>query len=181
MKCYKKLLSAYAGWNHNIRNNITNGWCSLYSQRKNCVWTFILQVLGNKSQTIFQTLRCRKKRNTGKKNWIRMKKPLWSLQTFLYSPLSLQPTEANPYITFKWKNSDLKQSNQEMINKIIPTNETLIAKNKIDVTDDVATWLQVIAHFMRAVGCREGGDHTWHPRSCASEEWKYKKLHFLTC
>ena len=35
---------------------------------------------------------------------------------------------------------ELEQSNQELIIESIPTNETLIAKDKIDGINDVATW-----------------------------------------
>ena len=47
------------------------------------------------------------------------------------------------------KTDELEQSNQEVIIKSIPTNETLIAKNKIDDINDVATWPEVIPHYMR--------------------------------
>ena len=36
-----------------------------------------------------------------------------------------------------------------MIIESIPTDETLIAKDKIDDINDVATWLEVITHNMR--------------------------------
>ena len=36
-----------------------------------------------------------------------------------------------------------------MIIKSIPTNETLIVKDKIDDINDVATWPEVITHYMR--------------------------------
>ena len=38
------------------------------------------------------------------------------------------------------KTVELEQSNQEVIIESIPTNETLIAKDKIDDINDVATW-----------------------------------------
>ena len=44
------------------------------------------------------------------------------------------------------KTAELEQSNQEVIIKSIPTNETLIAKDKIDDINDVATWPEVITH-----------------------------------
>ena len=47
------------------------------------------------------------------------------------------------------KTVELEQSNQEMIIESIPTDKTLIAKDKIDDINDVATWLKVITHNMR--------------------------------
>ena len=44
------------------------------------------------------------------------------------------------------KTAELEQSNQEVIIKSIPTNETLIAKDKIDDINNVATWPEVITH-----------------------------------
>ena len=43
---------------------------------------------------------------------------------------------------------ELEQSNQEVIIKSIPTDKTLIAKDKIDDINDVATWPEVITHYM---------------------------------
>ena len=47
------------------------------------------------------------------------------------------------------KKVELEQSNQEVIIKSISTNKTLIAKDKIDNINDVATWPEVITHYMR--------------------------------
>ena len=47
------------------------------------------------------------------------------------------------------KTVELEQSNQEVIIKSIPTNETLIAKDKIDDIKGVATWPEVITYYMR--------------------------------
>ena len=47
------------------------------------------------------------------------------------------------------KTVELEQSNQEVIIESIPTNKTLIAKDKIDDINDVATWPEVITHYMR--------------------------------
>ena len=47
------------------------------------------------------------------------------------------------------KTVKLEQSNQEVIIESIPTNETLIAKDKLDDINDVATWPEVITHYMR--------------------------------
>ena len=47
------------------------------------------------------------------------------------------------------KTVELEQSNQEVIIKSIPTNKTLIAKDKIDDINDVATWPEVIPHYIR--------------------------------
>ena len=46
--------------------------------------------------------------------------------------------------------AELEQSIQEVIIKSIPTNEALIviAKDKIDGINDVATWPEVITHYM---------------------------------
>ena len=44
------------------------------------------------------------------------------------------------------KTDELEQSNQEVIIENIPTNKTLIAKDKIDDINDVATWPEVITH-----------------------------------
>ena len=44
---------------------------------------------------------------------------------------------------------ELEQNNQELIIERIPTNKTLIAKDKIDDINDVATWPKVITHYMR--------------------------------
>ena len=49
-----------------------------------------------------------------------------------------------------------EQSNQEMIIESIPTNKTLIAKDKIDNINDVATWLEVITHYMRVEMVKPG-------------------------
>ena len=42
----------------------------------------------------------------------------------------------------------LEQSNQEVITQSILTNETHIAKDKIDGINDVASWSEVITHYM---------------------------------
>ena len=47
------------------------------------------------------------------------------------------------------KTVELEQSNQEVIIESIPTDETLIAIDKIDDINDVATWPEVITHNMR--------------------------------
>ena len=44
------------------------------------------------------------------------------------------------------KTVELERSNQEVIIESIPTNETLIAKDKIDDINGVATWPEVITH-----------------------------------
>ena len=82
---------------------------------------------------------------------------------FLYSPYSLQLTKginlaasANLYLTRKRKTVELEQSNQEVIIESIPTNETLIAKDKIDDINDVATWPEVITHYMRVEMVKAG-------------------------
>ena len=54
------------------------------------------------------------------------------------------------------KTVKLEQSNQEVIIESIPTNETLIAKNKIDDINDVATWPEVITHYMRVEMVKAG-------------------------
>ena len=46
------------------------------------------------------------------------------------------------------KTVELEQSN--------PTNETLIAKDKIDDINDVATWPEVITHYMRVEMVKAG-------------------------
>ena len=53
---------------------------------------------------------------------------------------------------------ELEQSNQEVIIESIPTNETLtrIAKDKIDDINDVATWPEVITHYMRVEMVKAG-------------------------
>ena len=43
-----------------------------------------------------------------------------------------------------------------MIIESIPTNETLIAKDKIDDINDVATWPEVITHYMRVEMVKTG-------------------------
>ena len=53
-----------------------------------------------------------------------------------------------PYTETK-KTVELEQSNQEVIIKSISTNETLIAKDKIDDINDVATLPEVIPYYMR--------------------------------
>ena len=52
--------------------------------------------------------------------------------------------------------AELEQSNQEVITEIIPTNEALIAKDKIDDINDVATWPEVITHYMRVEMAKAG-------------------------
>ena len=56
-------------------------------------------------------------------------------------------SKSSPHTDTK-KTVKLEQSNQEMIIESIPTNETLIAKDKIDDINDVATWPEVINHYM---------------------------------
>ena len=63
---------------------------------------------------------------------------------------------ANLYLTRKRKTVELEQSNQEVIIESIPTNETLIATDKIDDINDVATWPEVITHYMRAEMVKAG-------------------------
>ena len=47
------------------------------------------------------------------------------------------------------KTVELEQSNQEVIIESISTNKTLIAKDKIDDINDVATWPEVINYYMK--------------------------------
>ena len=47
------------------------------------------------------------------------------------------------------KTVELEQNNQEVIIESIPTNEPLIAKDKIDDINDLAIWPEVITHYMR--------------------------------
>ena len=56
------------------------------------------------------------------------------------------------------KTVELEQSNQEVIIESIPTNETLIAKDKIDDINDVASWPEVIGltHYMRVETIKAG-------------------------
>ena len=51
---------------------------------------------------------------------------------------------------------ELEQSNQEMIIESIPTNKTLIAKDKIDDINNMATWPEVITHYMRVEMVKPG-------------------------
>ena len=63
----------------------------------------------------------------------------------------------NLYLTRKRKKTvKLEQSNQEVIIESIPTNETLIAEDKIDVINDVTTWPEVITHYMRVEMVKAG-------------------------
>ena len=54
------------------------------------------------------------------------------------------------------KTVELEQSNQEVIIESILTNETLMAKDKIDDINDVATWPEVITNYMRAEMVKAG-------------------------
>ena len=54
------------------------------------------------------------------------------------------------------KTVKLEQSNQEMIIESIPTNKTLIAKDKIDDINDVATWPEVITHYIKVEMVKAG-------------------------
>ena len=54
------------------------------------------------------------------------------------------------------KTVELEQSNQEVIIKSIPTNETLITKDKIYDINDVATRPEVITHYMRVEMVKTG-------------------------
>ena len=54
------------------------------------------------------------------------------------------------------KTIELEQSNQEVMIESIPTNETLIAKDKIDDINDVATRPEVITHYMRVEMVKAG-------------------------
>ena len=46
-----------------------------------------------------------------------------------------------------------------MIIESIPTNETLLAKDKIDDINDLATWPEVITHYMRVVMVKQDLKH----------------------
>ena len=63
---------------------------------------------------------------------------------------------ADLYLTRKRKTVELEQSNQEVVIESIPTNETLIATDKIDDINDVATWPEVITHYMRVEMVKAG-------------------------
>ena len=54
------------------------------------------------------------------------------------------------------KTVELEQSNQEVIIENIPTDQTLIAKNKIDDINNVATRPEVITHYMRVEMVKAG-------------------------
>ena len=62
---------------------------------------------------------------------------------------------ANLYLTRK-KTVELEQSNQEVIIESIPTNEILLAKDKIDDINNVATWPEMITHHMRVEMVKAG-------------------------
>ena len=94
------------------------------------------------------------------------------------------------------KTVELEQSNQEVIIKSIPTNETLIAKDKIGYKNDVATWPEVTTHCMRVEMVKAGrerylnkkgpfkpairvineGDKEKESLSFLSKKWFYKTL-----
>ena len=94
------------------------------------------------------------------------------------------------------KTFELEQSNQEVIIKSISTNETLITKDKIDDINDVATWPEVITHYMRVEMVKAGseryqnkegpfkpeirlikeGDKEKESLSFLSKKWFYKTL-----
>ena len=54
------------------------------------------------------------------------------------------------------KTVELEQSNQEAIIERISTNKTLIAKDKIDDINDVATWPEVINYYMKVEMVKAG-------------------------
>ena len=63
---------------------------------------------------------------------------------------------------------ELEQSNQEVIIESIPTNETPRAKDKIYDINDVATWPEVITHYMRVEIVKAG------PERCRNKERPFK-------
>ena len=54
------------------------------------------------------------------------------------------------------KTVELEQSNQEVIIESIPTKKTLVAKDKIDSINDVATWPEVITYYMKVEMVKAG-------------------------
>ena len=94
------------------------------------------------------------------------------------------------------KTVKLEQSNKEMIIESIPTNETFIAKDKIDDINNVATWPKVITHYMGVEMVKAGpekyqnkegpfkseitvikeGDKEKESLSFLSKKWFYKTL-----
>ena len=89
------------------------------------------------------------------------------------------------------KTVELEQSNQEVIIESIPTNKTLIGKDKIDDINDVATWPEVITHCMRveieryqnkegpfkpAIKVIKEEDKEKKSSSFLSKKWFYKTL-----
>ena len=94
------------------------------------------------------------------------------------------------------KTVEREQSNQEVIIESIPTNETLIAKDKIDDINDVATLPEVITYYMKVEMVKAGperyqkkeglfkpairvikeGDKENESLSFLSKKWFYKTL-----
>ena len=91
---------------------------------------------------------------------------------------------------------EFEKSNQEVIIESIFTNEILIAKDKIDDINDVATWAEVITHYIRvemvkaeperyqnkerpfkpAIKVIKEGDNEKKSFSFLSKKWFYKTL-----
>ena len=64
---------------------------------------------------------------------------------------------ANLYLTPKTKKIvELQQSNQEVIIESTLADKTLVAKDKIDDINDVATWPEVITNYMRVEMVKAG-------------------------
>ena len=122
-----------------------------------------------------------------------------SLQSSLFSPN--EKDEVNSFSkslphTETEKTVELEQSNQEVIIESIPTDKILIAKDKIDDINDVATWPEVITHNMRVEMLKAGpekyqnkeglfkpairvikeGDKEKESLSFLSKKWFYKTL-----
>ena len=94
------------------------------------------------------------------------------------------------------KTVEIEQSNQEVMIESIPTNKTLIAKDKFDDINNVATWPEVITHYMRVEMVKAGpkrylnkeepfkpairvikeGDKDKESLSFLSKKWLYKTL-----
>ena len=64
------------------------------------------------------------------------------------------------------KTVELEHSNQEVIIESIPTNKTLIAKDKIDNINDVATWPEVITYYMRVEMVNAGPERYQNKEEC---------------
>ena len=74
--------------------------------------------------------------------------------------------------TEKEKTVELEKSNQEVIIESISTNETLIAKDKIDDINDVATWPEVITHYMRVEMFKAEPERYHNKKGLIIEPWQ---------